>query len=585
MTKKENIDAILSGDDVAKLGVIGSPSFTSELTLDILGSAVTRKLVGELALFQFEQDKLGHYALGQLTEIEMRNVWQQDPTMRSLVRQRGFIETISKRHDNHLGKMIVSAVFSKSEDKQQKYSSSNMGTVPHSGTEIYEVTDTVLNELLHSYKDQLFYLGNVYGSKPNLPMWFKHFGTGVEGAGEAYHLGIFGRTGSGKSVLATMILTGYLLHKNMSFLVIDPQGEFAKDMGNTSNTDKFDEAVKKQICKLGGVTVMNVMKLVLDRWELFTEILYESSFLKNLTIKGAENRRMACDTLESKLKEMNVPLKDLSKRATFDKVWNIFGKEDVQEMIYSSSNRKKQFDTFYKQAKQDDFHIAWNKVAELFNAGRQEAKTIDSLLRQLFEEQGEKSKILVIDLSGENTEELFWNEKIQSLVVRRLLHGTSLFAEKAYKRRKNINALVLIDEAHRFAPRASSEEDNTVRSALIDAVRTTRKYGLGWMFISQTLHSLHREILNQIRIWFIGFGLGHGQELQTLKEIIGDTGSAIKLYQSFLDPHSTFESENKQYSFMTIGPVSPLSFSGTPLFLNVFNTPEAFTDANKLNFD
>ena len=31
---------------------------------------------------------------------------------------------------------------------------------------------------------------------------------------------------------------------------------------------------------------------------------------------------------------------------------------------------------------------------------------------------------------------------------------------------------------------------------------------------------------------------------------------------------------------MTIGPVSPLSFSGTPLFLNAFNTVESFLDAN-----
>ena len=32
----------------------------------------------------------------------------------------------------------------------------------------------------------------------------------------------------------------------------------------------------------------------------------------------------------------------------------------------------------------------------------------------------------------------------------------------------------------------------------------------------------------------------------------------------------------------TIGPVSPLSFSGSPLFLNAFNTVDAFLDANGL---
>jgi hypothetical protein len=33
---------------------------------------------------------------------------------------------------------------------------------------------------------------------------------------------------------------------------------------------------------------------------------------------------------------------------------------------------------------------------------------------------------------------------------------------------------------------------------------------------------------------------------------------------------------------MSQGPVSPLSFAGTPLFLNVFNSSETFVKENKL---
>ncbi len=32
---------------------------------------------------------------------------------------------------------------------------------------------------------------------------------------------------------------------------------------------------------------------------------------------------------------------------------------------------------------------------------------------------------------------------------------------------------------------------------------------------------------------------------------------------------------------MTIGPVLPLSFAGTPLFLTVYNTPEEFLRVNQ----
>jgi uncharacterized protein DUF4338 len=35
------------------------------------------------------QDTSAHYALGQITEVQLRNVWHEDPTMRSLIRQRG----------------------------------------------------------------------------------------------------------------------------------------------------------------------------------------------------------------------------------------------------------------------------------------------------------------------------------------------------------------------------------------------------------------------------------------------------------------------------------------------------------------
>jgi hypothetical protein len=57
----------------------------------------------------------------------------------------------------------------------------------------------------------------------------------------------------------------------------------------------------------------------------------------------------------------------------------------------------------------------------------------------------------------------------------------------------------------------------------------------------------------------------------------------LQLYQLFRDPHSAFDIKSRQYSFMTVGPVSPLSFAGTPLFLNVFNDVDEFLRANSLS--
>ena len=116
----------------------------------------------------------------------------------------------------------------------------------------------------------------------------------------------------------------------------------------------------------------------------------------------------------------------------------------------------------------------------------------------------------------------------------------------------------------------------------IDSARTTRKYGLGWLFISQTLNSLHKEINQQMRVQIFGFGLGWGNELRALKEIIGGNKNAINLYQSFRDPQSGLG--KREYPFMILGPISPLSFSSLPLFFNAFDYPKEYFKENKFNF-
>ena len=217
------------------IGTIGSPSSTSEISLNILQSAVTKKLIGELVIFRYIQESQSHYTLGQITEIELKNVLLEDPTIKSVARQRGLVNPISGIQDTHVGKLLCSAVFSNNAE-ENFFDTSLLGTVPATGTYIHVTNDNILNSLLEKHLDKIFYLGYVYGSQTKLPMWFKHFGDGIEGAGEAYHLGIFGTTGSGKSTLAKMILMAYAKYPEMGLFVFDPVGEFSKDtMFNNAN--------------------------------------------------------------------------------------------------------------------------------------------------------------------------------------------------------------------------------------------------------------------------------------------------------------------------------------------------------------
>ncbi|MDQ4074056.1 MAG: DUF87 domain-containing protein, partial [Thermoproteota archaeon] len=427
-------------------------------------------------------------------------------------------------------------------------------------------------------------------------MWFKHFGHGTDGAGEAYHIGIFGITGSGKSTLAKMIMTAYAKHNEMGILVLDPVGEFAKTLAQENikdtesilqnTTSKFNLNMRK-ICQTLNkkFEVVSVKNIVLDRWSLFSEILSESRFFQRLTIKNP-NKQFAVEAIKSKLREKDkVTLNKLNERATFDRVIEYLYTDEIQRQIYASEEPRKRIKKILDEIDKDDlFNSAWKPFCNLFDNKREKSINVDRLLKKLQDEK----PILVIDLSMSDESKAsnisYWSEDIQFLVLKRILDGLIDLGEENWHRNSFLNTLVILDEAHRFANREKTERQNLeeLRMSLLDAVRTTRKYGLGWMFLSTSLSSIHREIIQQLRIVFYGFGLSLGSDLITLKEMVSDP-KAIQLYQSFTDPASSFNTASRKYSFMSRGPVSPLSFSGSPLFFNVFNSPDEFTQENNLN--
>jgi hypothetical protein len=147
------------------------------------------------------------------------------------------------------------------------------------------------------------------------------------------------------------------------------------------------------------------------------------------------------------------------------------------------------------------------------------------------------------------------------------------------------NILVMLDEAHRHAPSGSLESGSqaeALRNVLRRAVRETRKYGVRWLLISQTLGGIDNEILQQLRSLFFGFGLALGDEFRKLREFAGGDDRAMELYQSFRDPQSAPRRDLREFPFMAVGPVSPLAFSGRPIFFSAFIDPQEFLNSNQL---
>ncbi len=564
--------------DSEKIGVISAPSNTSGITIDILDSAKSRKLIGELTYFPFMQENKPHYAIGQVTGISLDNPLLEDSTMKKLIRERGIIPGISGSQDTYSGRLSISAVFG---EEDNRYFPSLLGTVPPTGSAIHLVDDTVLDSLLERYRQQIFYLGRVYGSTPKLPLWFKHFGVGEDGAGEAYHLGLFGKSGSGKSVLAKTLLHAYARHTQMAIFIVDPQAEFSMDLSGENTQSRFDLKLRETILSYKRqIVVRNVDNLILTGWPLFTEVIRESNFFPKIGIKDPDEKQVAAEDITRGIRD-KFKISEIGSKDAFFQAFKFMGSESTNDrfqLIFKDFSQH--------QDKFDDLYLtAWKPVCELFRP-REGGITIRKLVQGTFSGKSPVRPVVVINLSGTGVSEtgIFWNEAIQSVVIKSFLDTLTEIAEKAYMSNQFLNSLVILDEAHRLAPDKDVQyaAQAGVRDSLIDAVRTTRKYGLGWLFISQTLASLPKAIVEQMRIMFFGFGLAYGNEFSALKEIAGGEENSLRLYQSFRDPHSSFDAKSKQYNYMSIGPVSPLSFAGTPLFFTAFNNPGEFLSANKI---
>ena len=580
MNMTENKNTIKEAFDRSeRVGVIGSPSSTSGLSVDILGTAVEKRLVGNLCTFTYTQDGKDHYALGQIVEIGMRNVWAEDPTMRSLIRQRGSVEPVTGRQDYHYAKMTVSSVLSVGSETEP----SMLGTIPSTGTSVRVMGEELMMSLLHKFKDKFTFLGNAYGTDIKLPMWFKHFGDGEDGVGEAYHIGVFGKTGSGKSVLSKMILLSYARNKQMNIFVLDPQGEFSKLKKDDSVRSIIEQQFQKRLL------FISLHNLILTGDDLFKSILNSSTFYQKLTIIHPENRERASLRILNVLKGKSRTLDKVSeskpwdyyKKENFDAIWSDLQTPETLEKIYTSKEIQGRVLNSLQDLDKEEMYDIWASVCKLFSfTENSEKKTIKKLAQMINE--SDRGTLVIIDLSeGEIPPDLFWNEEIRKVVINEFLKELTKQAENAYREDRLLNTLLIIDEAHRLAPRDVTNDDtitSALKSTIIDGIRTTRKYGLGWMFISQTISGLDKEIINQIRAYFFGYGLAYGIERQALREIVGGSEDSINLYQLFKDPQSGFG--RREFSFMSFGPTSPLSFSGLPLFFTSLNFPDEFLRTN-----
>ena len=282
MKKSPNLSFIAS---------LGSPSTTTEMSLDVHQEASMRKLVGSLVYFDLDQEGVKVRVTGQITDMEMRNTFHETPQIKNSLKTRGSITGISGVLDIRTASLAPGAVFGRLDDREP-WGYEVLCTIPAAGTEINRLDQQTLDALVEAHKDDLFYIGRAYGDDGlSLPMYVKHYGDpSYGGQGEAYHSLVVGKTGSGKSTLAKYLLSGYARHQDMAILIIDPKGEFADEIEGYNVGDSglpFRGILKgsNRSAKRFGIT-----QIRLETWELFENVLISLGLDKDLNIRGADNK-------------------------------------------------------------------------------------------------------------------------------------------------------------------------------------------------------------------------------------------------------------------------------------------------------
>ena len=560
------IISLLDADN-QPLGVVGSPSSSFEAIVDITEVSEKSKLLGELVCFLVAEGDNDVLVLGQITEIETKNRWHEEPSFKGIIKRHGKLPNLSGIADNRIAKINVQSSFILTNDKSEAHKLANS---PSTGVPVKNVNNDVMKELMKQYEGQLVCLGKAYDTEVNVPFWFKHFGKPEEGGGgDAYHIGVFGRTGSGKTTTAANMILGYAQNsKNMSILILDPQEQFYEDNNVLPDDVKFMQEVEGKGMKFEKFKVPEQVALP-DNAKLFSELLLNYGFIKNafdiLTEQKLEEMREAIERyIDTRIENSHLKIAS-NPEILFSQLLNYFlnqdGKNDREPLkrVYSTNNKINEI----KENIRDTLNSGilakniWNNVSSLFSEfGKIPLKTI---VNRVVEQKG---YTIVLNISGRGAQRGM--DDLQTLYVKIIEDAIKEKGAELYANGMQANCLVVLDEAHRFISTYSyNQEIKELTTSIIDAVRTTRKYGIGYMFITQTIDSLHEEIRRQIRIFAFGYGLTSGSEFNKIRDTINDDTGA-KFYRSFIDPSS-----NKKFPFMFYGPISPLSFTGTPLFLEM----------------
>lgn len=572
------------------VGVVGSPSSTGQITVDLNDTASSSTLLGDLVYMCHPLGADRHLlALGTVGEIETRNRWHEDPNLRGVLRVHGSLPHLSGDGDVRTARVNLQAVYETDRDappfgRHPRESGGSLGMSPTTGSRVKRVDQQLVDGLVARHADDVVFLGHVYRSDVRLPMFIRDF-SAEDGA---YHTGVFGRSGSGKTALATYMLALQMRHLSLSVFVFDPQGQFTGQNGMVLDLQKCARNFGRPLRTL---SIAEDIQLPRDAG-LVLELLDGTDFFRQLTLKSRNDNR---DSAKFEIERLLRDKSDWDTHRTDELLRSILtgllGDTAALGRIYKSAGPQNQLIAALQAALSNpsDFNRLLEHFAPIhslfcaMNMAGQSRHKLRLLLQEVLADSAAPKPYVIVDLSARTQQIWLDSPETKARIMRKVASELRRAAEEQWRTTgRPLNCSVVFDEAARFATaHPDGDQVRELSGRLVEYVRETRKTGLGWTFITQEINSLHPGIYAQLRVRAFGYGLTSGADLNRLRDEVG-SGPALELYKSFADPTAL---SDRTYPFMITGPVSPLSFTAAPVFLQVFTDKRSFHDSNSRHFE
>ena len=618
-------------NNATQVAVVGSPSTNYEVTLDLLGTAIHEPLVGNMLLLTQPSGDGLELGLGMVTEVTTINQFHTNPALRGVVKSHGFIRNMSgDSGDVREAKIKLQAAYrNDSPDGEGKWRQSgpSMRMSPPTGSAIRRVTDNVLTELMEGEED-IHYLGTLHGSPDvRVPMQIRDF-SGDRGA---FHAGFFGVSGSGKTQMCSYYLAGQMRHRNHGLVIVDPQGQFASESQMAFSLISFAQEMGREVIVR---RISEDLRLEQDA-PLFGELLGKTRFIREIMKMAQETQEILVEELVKVVKGID-GWTDMASETLLDTVLRGLRKPNVLRRIYSDNTKRirlmvalseilgdeceetidgdpiedptlpefRDYRLDTAENRRKDALSQFQPLHNLFSATNPGGGTRHSLwgtVSRVFDKEARGANpapVLILDMStsggvswlddllaDEDTSDaleaikIIDQDTIKAAILMQVFRTLKNASEASFKAGDNLNCNVVLDEAWRFAPPphlASAPEIKELSIMLASFARDTRKFGIGWTYITQTTRSLNPDIWDQLTVRAMGYGLA-GADIEKVAEQVDDRDH-LKLYKGFAPPDST---NPKIYPWMFTGPVSPLSFSRAPLFVAAYTDFQNFRDDNR----